>query len=66
MFRLQKDMNLNIYNNYNLLSASRTQSSINFKANSVKMVKDLKLANLYGTDILGKVKLNDEFVTKNV
>lgn len=55
-------MNLNIYNNYKLLSASRTQSSPNFKANSVKMVKDLKLANLYGTDILGKVKLNDELV----
>lgn len=58
-------MNLNIYNNYNnynLLSASRTQSSTNFKANSIKMVKDLKLANLYGTDTLGKVKLKDELV----
>ena len=36
--------------------------NVSFTSNPIKMVKDLKLANLYGTDVLGKVKLNNELV----
>jgi len=54
-------MKLNLYNNYGVYS-NQVQAKPNFTGNSVKMVKDLKLANLYGTEVLGKVKLNDELV----
>ena len=51
-----------LYNKPNNLPYYNTNfNKVKFCSSSVKMVKDIKLANLYGTSILGKVKLSDGF-----
>lgn len=43
-------------------NTSARQTNLSFTSNPVKMVKDMKLANLYGTSVLGKVNLNGKLV----
>lgn len=54
-------MNL-IYGNILNITPYAANQKPSFCASPVKMVKDMKLSNLYGTEILGKVKLNNELV----
>lgn len=45
-----------------LVLPSYAPKSVSFRASPLKLVKDLKLSNLYGSDILGQIKLNGELI----